>query len=103
VSLSAQSLNFGSVMVGMVSSPRTVILTNVGTRTLSITSIGVVGLEKGDFLATNTCGKSVPAGGTCSVIVRFVPTEDGVRTADIKIIDNGGGSPQAIRLIGTGT
>jgi hypothetical protein len=103
VSLSAQSLNFGSVMVGMVSSPRTVILTNVGTRTLSITSIGVVGLEKGDFLATNSCGKSVPAGGTCSVIVRFVPTEDGLRTADIKIIDNGGGSPQAIRLIGTGT
>jgi hypothetical protein len=80
-----------------------VILTNVGTRTLSITSIGVVGLEKGDFVATNTCGKGVPAGGTCSVIVRFVPTEDGVRTADIKIIDNGGGSPQAIRLIGTGT
>ena len=103
VKLSATSLNFGDVVVRKISSPQTAILTNVGTTTLSITSIHVTGTDKGDFSASNTCGKSVAAGGTCSIIVRFIPTEDGLRTATVDITDNGGGSPQTIRLSGTGT
>jgi hypothetical protein len=82
---------------------QTAILTNVGTTTLSITNIDVVGTDNGDFSASNTCHGSVGPGGTCSIIVRFIPTEDGLRTAAVDINDNGGGSPQTIKLNGIGT
>jgi DNA/RNA endonuclease YhcR with UshA esterase domain len=103
VKLSATNLNFGKVMLGEISQPQIVVLTNIGSTTLRITSISVGGTDKGDFLESNTCGNNVSAGGTCSVIVRFIPTGKGARTATVGIVDNGGGSPQMIRVGGTGT
>jgi trimeric autotransporter adhesin len=89
--------------VGKISPPQIVVLTNVGTTTLIITSISVTGTDNGDFGASNTCHGSVGAGGTCNIIVRFIPTLIGLRTAAVSITDNGGGSPQRISLSGTGT
>jgi hypothetical protein len=86
-----------------VSKPQIVTLTNVGSTTLSITSIKVTGADHGDFSASNTCGKSLGAGAACSINVRFIPTQTGTRAADVSITDNGGGSPQEIKLSGTGT
>ena len=103
IKLSATSLNFGSVMVGKISQPQIVVLTNVGSTTLTITSITVTGTDNGDFAVSNTCHGSVGAGGSCNIIVRFIPTQTGLRTAAVSITDNGGGSPQKIALSGTGT
>jgi hypothetical protein len=103
VELSASSLNFGDVKVEKISQPKVVVLTNVGSTTLSITSITVTGKDNGDFSASNTCHGNVRAGGTCNIVVRFLPTQMGLRTADVSITDNGGGSPQKIKLLGTGT
>jgi hypothetical protein len=103
VKLSASSLNFGNVMVGKISKSQIVVLTNVGSTTLTITSIKTTGADPGDFSVSNTCGGSVRAGDTCNIVVRFIPTEMGTRTADVSITDNGGGSPQQINVSGTGT
>jgi hypothetical protein len=103
VELSASSLNFGNVTVGNTSAPQTVILTNVGSTTLNISKINVTGTDHGDFSVSNTCGKNLGAGASCNIIVRFSPTKIGTRTADVSITDNGGGSPQKIKLSGTGT
>jgi hypothetical protein len=103
VKLSASSLNFGNVMVGKISKSQIVVLTNVGSTTLTITSIKTTGADPGDFSVSNTCGRSVAAGAACNIVVHFIPTQTGLRTAAVSITDNGGGSPQKIKLSGTGT
>jgi len=103
VQLSPSSLNFGSIKVGQPSSPKPITLKNLGTTTLSITSIAVTGTNSGDFTQTNTCGASVGAGGSCTINVTFTPSATGSRTASVSVTDNGGGSPQTAALSGTGT
>src|SRR4051812_47618582 len=78
-------------------------MTNVGSTSLSITSISLVGTNPSDFSQTSTCGTSVVAGGRCALSLTFHPTATGTRSASISITDNGGASPQSISLSGTGT
>jgi phospholipase C len=103
VSLSPSSVNFGNQQVGTSSNPQPVMLTNVGPKNLSISSISVTGGNVTDFSQTNTCGTNVPPGGDCTISITFTPQALGSRTASISISDNGGGSPQAISLLGNGT
>lgn len=101
--LSAASLFFGDQPVGTASSPMTVILTNIGSTAMSISSISVTGLNAADFAQTNTCGASMAAGASCFITATFTPSATGVRSASISISDNGGGSPQQLLMSGTGT
>jgi hypothetical protein len=103
VSLSATSLTFSTQLVGTFSGSKPVTLTNIGSATLTITSITISGANPADFSETNTCGSSVAAGASCTINVRFKPTAKGSRTASISIVDNASGSPQTISLTGTGT
>jgi len=105
VKLSPAKLNFGSVTVGQSSTPQTVTVTNVGASSLNFTGtrIKVVGVDAGDFSETNNCGASLGAGLSCTITVTFKPTATGTRGADVRITDNGGASPQYVRLGGTGT
>lgn len=103
VRLSASSVNFGDQKVGTKSSPVPIKLTNEGKTSLSITQITISGADSGDFSETNNCGKSVPAGGHCTIKVTFMPQATGQRSATLDVYDNGGGSPQTVSLTGTGT
>ena len=100
VTLSPTSLNFGTDVVGMVSSPLTVTLTNTGTATLTISSFTVTGADAGDFLATNNCSGSVAAGANCTITVKFNPHGSGPRTGTLSIADNAAGSPQTAPAVG---
>jgi len=102
VQLSPTSLSFGSVKVGTKSAAKTVTLTNKGTTSLSITSIKVTGTNPGDFPTTNTCGTGIGAGASCTISVSLKPTATGARSASVSVTDNGGGSPQTVKLSGTG-
>jgi hypothetical protein len=102
VQLAPTSLSFGNQPVGKKSVAQKITLSNKASVAVSITGISITG-DKGDFAQTNTCGKSVAAGASCSIEVTFEPAADGKRTADVSIIDNGGGSPQTVGLSGTGT
>jgi hypothetical protein len=103
VSLSSATLKFGSQKVGTTSPPQNVTLTNLGTTSLSFTSIVLGGTNAGDFAQTNTCGSSLAAGASCTITVTFTPKAKGGRSAFVSIADNGGGSPQKISVSGTGS
>src|SRR5581483_221109 len=104
VQLSPPSLTFGTVKVGSKSSPQTITVTNTGGTSLSFTGITFTGSNPGDFSKTTTCSTTtpLPAGGTCTISVTFKPTATGSRSANLNVIDNGGGSPQLAPLSGTG-
>ena len=99
VTLSTTNLNFALLLVGKTSNGQRVTLSNMGTATLSITSIIAVG----DFSQTNNCGSSLVAGRSCAIIVTFTPTSAGVRTGSMTFSDSASDSPQVVTLDGTGT
>ena len=103
VKLSPSSIDFGNQKVGTTSVPIPITLTNLGTTTLTISQLKIKGTNAADFAQTNNCGNSVPAQGQCTITVTFTPTAKGHRSAEVKINDNGGGSPQTVPLSGTGT
>jgi hypothetical protein len=103
VQLVPAKLSFGNQKVGTNSKPKKITLTNKGSGALHITSLGITGADGGDFSQTNNCGKSVAAGASCTITVRFKPLVKGARAADVSVYDNGGGGPQQAPLSGTGT
>ena len=105
ISASPSSLSFGSQQVGTPSSSLPVMITNKGGTAVNLWQIAFVGANAGDFSKSNTstCGNSLGAGANCTVNVIFTPAAAGSRTASLLISDDGGGSPQAVTLAGTGT
>jgi hypothetical protein len=103
VQLVPTKLNFGTQPVGTRSLAKRIVLTNKGDIAVNITKISITGADAGDFAETSNCGKSVASGASCFIKVTFKPLAQGKRTADVSVYDNGGGSPQKVGLIGTGT
>jgi hypothetical protein len=103
IQLTPASVNFGNQPVGSKSLPKTITLTNKGSVTVNVTGISFTGTNATDFAQTNTCGTNVAKGASCFIKVTFTPGATGTRTAQVSISDNGGGSPQKVGLIGTGT
>jgi len=102
VTLTPTSLSFGPQQVGTTSAPQTVVLTNTGGSTLTISSIGLSGANAADFSQNNNCPSELSAGGTCNTVVTFTPRATGTRTATLSFTDNAQGSPQTVPLSGTG-
>lgn len=99
VSLSASSISFPSQYVGTSGLPQTVILTNTGYATLTISGTNTT---TSDFGELSACGNSVAPGASCSIGVFFDPTADGTRSGSLTITDNASGSPQEVTLSGMG-
>jgi hypothetical protein len=102
VQLSPSALNFGNQIVGTTSDPLTATVTNIGSEDLHIFGVGLGGANFGDFAETTTCGSRLAAGGSCTIDVTFTPGARGHRHASLKIVDDGGASPQTVPLAGTG-
>ncbi|MGB0014778.1 MAG: choice-of-anchor D domain-containing protein [Candidatus Sulfotelmatobacter sp.] len=98
VSLSPTSLQFAAQSVGATSPAQTVLLRNMGSSPLGISSI----TPNGDFAESDTCGTSVSAAGSCTFSVTFTPTNAGTRSGSIVIQDNAAGAPHVINLTGVG-
>lgn len=65
------------------SNTATAVVTNTGIGTLSLTAPTVAGT---DFaLANTTCGTSLVANSSCSIVVRFAPTSTTARTGTVSI------------------
>jgi hypothetical protein len=97
VSLNPVSLQYGTQTVGASSQPQSVLLRNMGSSALSISSI----THLGDFSETDDCGNSVAAAGTCVLSVIFIPSSGGSRTGTITVHDDAAGSAQVITLSGS--
>ncbi len=105
------SIDFGDLRVDTTSAVSDVELTNSGTDTLNLTSIGLTGADVGEFaLAPPTSGtdcttiSTLAAGASCSVGAQFAPTGLGVKSANITFTDDAPvpGSTQDVPLSGTG-
>ncbi|HEY7338728.1 MAG TPA: choice-of-anchor D domain-containing protein [Bryobacteraceae bacterium] len=100
VTLSATSLNLGTVAVGSTSAAVTVTLTNRQSTALSSLSVGI----SGPFaIANNSCGTSVATGANCAVQVTFTPTATGAASGTLTFTDNASNSPQKVSLSGSGS
>ena len=102
VTLSATALTFASTFEGQSSGSQSVTMTNTGTTALTITSISVTGANASQFVFASTCGASLAVGANCTIHGHFAPTATGAMMAAITITDSAAGSPQTIKLSGTG-
>jgi hypothetical protein len=100
--VSPTSLNFGKQTVGITSAPQSVTLINTGNAAMIITSIGINGVNGGDFAQTNNCPSSLAPSNSCAINVTFTPTTFGTRNASVSIADNAPNSPQLVLLTGAG-
>jgi hypothetical protein len=97
------SVAFGAQTAGTVGPERTVTVTNSGDRALRSLSVAKLGAGAGDFAVADGCaGAVVPAGGTCTIGLRFVPSAPGASSATLQVAGNGM-APLAVALSGTGT
>ncbi len=103
VSLSANSLSFGSVQVGSSSSSQTLTITSTGSQALSISSIQVAGADSAEFAAMDACHAPtvLQPRNFCSVSITFSPASPGSAQASLLITDNAPDSPQSVSLTGT--
>jgi hypothetical protein len=93
------TLSFGTQTVGTISTSQQITLSNHETSNLLIASIAATG----DFLQSNSCGTLLEPNSNCTINVSFQPSETGVRTGSLTVVDNGPGSPRTASLAGLGT
>jgi len=98
VTLSASSLNFGTLAVGGTSGAMTVTLTNRQSVSLTFSNIGTSGAFA---IASNSCGTGIAAGANCIVGVTFSPTVTGAASGTLTFTDSAANSPQKVSLTGT--
>jgi len=102
-SLSANNLEFGSVVVGQSSAAQTVTLTNTGNAPLTFTGIVLAGNDPHSFAMLDGCGdETVMPGESCTIEANFLPAIEGPLTATIVLTDDAADSPQTIVLNGVG-
>jgi len=94
----APDIVFRAFPVGASSGPLLNKMTNTGSTTLTVKQITTVG----DFSQTNTCGTSLPPGGSCGIYIKFSPRDSGVRNGTLSMFHSDPASPQRISLQGTG-
>ena len=99
LTLSASSLDFGSVPLGSTSAPQGVIATNNGTTALTFSSI----TASGDFAESDDC-TAAPLQPTtnCTITVTFTPSSTASSVGALTLTDNAPGSPQIVLLTGSG-
>jgi hypothetical protein len=107
-SLSPASVDFGSVQVGSSGGPATVTLTNSGAGSLSFWRFGIASSSTNprDFsvVTGGTCALSLTLaqGESCTVLVRFRPTDSGTRSGLLSFWDNTPAGRHDTVLSGTG-
>jgi hypothetical protein len=97
------SLNYGIVPLGN-SQVLNVVLTNVGSPSLKISGIKVVGADASSFsIPSEKCVTLISQDVACTLPVTFTPKASGALNASLQIDYDDIGSPQLFPLSGTGT
>jgi len=103
ITLSATALAYPNTIVGTTSDAQILVVKNTGGAAATLSKIALAGTNPTDFELLNGCGTTLPASGYCYVYVAFKPATAAAFTATVSITDNAAGSPQAVKLTGTGT
>ncbi len=99
LSMSAASLNFGSVLVNGTST-QAVTLTNSGASSVQINQIGLTGA--GFSVSGITAPLTIQAGQSAALQVSFVPTAAGAVTGGITNVNTGSSATQSVKLSNSG-
>lgn len=95
------SFSFGSIVVGVTSTPQTATLTNNQSVPLNISSIAA---SSPFAVSASACGAQVLAKGTCKISVTFTPAALGTQAGKLTVNDDALNSPaQSVNLSGTGS
>jgi hypothetical protein len=102
--VSSSTLTFPEQTVGTTGAPQSVMLTNDGPATLSISRDSLTGSGASAFMKTadDCLGETLAAGATCAIEYAFVPTALGVAHATLTVISTTGQSLPTFSLSGTG-
>jgi hypothetical protein len=103
IAISTNEVDFGAVNVTSTSTAP-VTFANTGNSPISITSVTITGNpEFASAPASNCSGAILATNQSCTVQVTFTPTAGGARpNGTLSFFDNGTGSPQTVKLTGTG-
>lgn len=110
MTLSTTALAFGNQENQKASAPNAVTLTNSGTASLTLSSIGLTGAHAADFVTaatSSTCTNNqvLVANASCSYRVFFQPGTLGAKSAAVSIAHTGSGGggtgPVSVALTGT--
>jgi len=98
------SITFPDQFAKTVGPIRTVTVSYSGSAVLRLAMAELTGPNARDFSKVgDTCsGAAIPAGGSCTVSLRFAPKAVGSRVASLQIIDDAATSPRIVTLAGTG-
>jgi hypothetical protein len=99
VIVSPTSLTFAPQGVGTTSPAQTVTLTNKLAKGLTMGKVQTVAAF---VVSSNGCTGTIASGSSCTIGVKFAPTQVGAVTASLAIYDSDGSSPQLVPLQGTG-
>jgi hypothetical protein len=97
LSMSPTNITFNDVSLGSGTN-QTITLTNNGTTDITMGSISTTG----DFSQTNNCGTTLASTNSCTITVRFTPTDIGPRLGELIITDSAPGNPHSASLSGSG-
>jgi hypothetical protein len=100
--LAPTNLPFGNQVVGTTSGALTVTVTDSSSGTVNIWGIAITGANASDFSETTSCGTTLGPGPGCRIGVTFTPSGTGARAATLLVSNDGGASPQAVALSGSG-
>jgi hypothetical protein len=102
MTLSPTSLTFAAQQVGTASAAQTIVVTNSGTATLTVTQI----TASGDFGETDNCvgaAGGIAPNASCTVNVAFLPSATGIRSGVLTVYGNVAGGQATAQLNGAGT
>jgi hypothetical protein len=102
--ISATTVSFSNVVVGTTSGTRTVTLKNIGTASITISTLAVTPGTPYAITAPSTClHPTLAAGASCTVVLTFSPTILGAQLASSLTITTTASNPTStVALSGTG-
>jgi hypothetical protein len=98
IGLSRLAISFPVQQVDTDSLPASVIVTNNTPEALTVLGMRILGSDSTDFTQINDCGRTIAAGGSCTLTIVFRPRSNGTRRSTLMV----DGNPQEIKLTGIG-
>jgi len=102
VTFTPASLTFASQALGKASAAKSLTLTNNQSSTLTLSGIAASGQFSAVSGGKKPCGATVNAHSTCTLEVTFTPAQAGTIPGALTITHSATGSPQNVKLSGTG-
>jgi hypothetical protein len=104
LALSPAGLDFGNQKKGTTGPPRQMTVTNGSDAPVTFSDSGIGGTDYQDFvIQSDACGQQLAPGASCTVTIRFSPTQLGARIADSYFTIIAAPSPTPVTLVGRGT